>query len=158
MVSNGNTPSILTDRWDPINGSTEEADLPPYWSPCVLKVVKQYLADSTKTSTVRARLSTDVPHIRQSLRFDAHWGCGYRNGLMVISALMLQSSEYRTAFGRERNGADPGVRRIQAWLEEAWEAGFDRDGCAQLKGKALGERKWVGPTDLYAMFSFKGIP
>lgn len=76
---------------------------------------------------------------------------------MCISALVYNRA-YREVFSRENNGAEPGVRRVQGWIEEAWNAGYDKEGAAQLSGKVLGTRKWIGPTDLYAMFSFLGIP
>lgn len=41
---------------------------------------------------------------------------------------------------------DPGVRAIQAWIEEAWRAGFDLAGKEQLKGKLVGTKKWIGTT------------
>lgn len=76
---------------------------------------------------------------------------------MCISAL-LRSQAYQAVFSREKNGAEPGVRRIQGWIEEAWSAGFDAEGSGQFRGRILGTRKWIGPTDLYAMFSYLGVP
>lgn len=76
---------------------------------------------------------------------------------MCISSL-LPTRAYQEVFSREKNGAEPGVRRIQGWIEEAWNAGFDREGSVQLHGTILGTRKWIGPTDLYAMFSYLGVP
>ena len=86
------------------------------------------------------------------------WGCGYRNALMALSSLLAACPEYRPAFSRDRNGADPGVRRLQGWIEEAWGAGHDPPGRAHFRGKVLGTRKWIGTSDLYAMYTYKGIP
>lgn len=77
---------------------------------------------------------------------------------MAISPLIASKDEYRAVFDRDANGAEPGVRRIQGWIEEGWQAGFDEDGREQLKGRVLGTRKWIGSSDLYAFFTFKGVP
>ena len=77
---------------------------------------------------------------------------------MALSSLLICQPAYRGLFSRGVSGADPGVRRLQGWIEEAWGNGYDADGRRQLKGKVLGTRKWIGTSDLYAMFSFKGIP
>jgi hypothetical protein len=77
---------------------------------------------------------------------------------MLISALMVHDSSHRRLFERDVQGADPGVRRVQGWIEEAWGAGYDREGCGQLRGKVLGTRKWIGTSDLYSMFSYLGVP
>ena len=88
------------------------------------------------------------------------WGCGYRNAQMVMDALLQFPfrPEYRDVFDAEKNGSEPGLRRIQGWIEEAWGEGFDPGGRQHFRGKLLGTRKWIGPTDMYAMFSYKGIP
>lgn len=56
----------------------------------------------------------------------------------------------------------PGVRNLQQWVEDAWKAGehnivdpllfslltdhkgFDPEGAAELKGKLVGTKKWIG--------------
>lgn len=102
------------------------------------------------------------------------WGCGYRNALMAITSLVQAKPAYRQAFSKNENGSEPGVRRIQGWIEEAWSCGYDPEGKKHFKGKMLGSKKWIGTSggsvlrtlgwkvadgaDLYAMFSYKGIP
>lgn len=91
------------------------------------------------------------------------WGCGYRNAMMLVSALqLLPLSPYSSHF------QEPGVRPIQGWVEKAWRAGYDPEGKEQLKGKLVGTSKWIGTTgetavccadpDLYAMFTSLGVP
>lgn len=77
---------------------------------------------------------------------------------MLISSILLHSPSLAPLFSRENNGADPGVRRLQGWLDEAWANGFDPVGKAHFSGKVLGGRKWIGTGDLYAFFSYKGVP
>jgi hypothetical protein len=77
---------------------------------------------------------------------DAGWGCGYRNALMALSSILLSSPSYRPLFARDTNGSDPGVRRAQGWLQEAWGGGWDAEGKAHFKGKVLGTRKWIGTS------------
>nr|XP_018260977.1 uncharacterized protein I303_06694 [Kwoniella dejecticola CBS 10117]OBR83135.1 hypothetical protein I303_06694 [Kwoniella dejecticola CBS 10117] len=142
--------------WDPIHGPIKE--IPSNFSPGVIPVLAQTLRKaSQKGITRRAVLCRDITHIKGIWKFDMGWGCGYRNCLMSLSSL-LSIPTYQTIFDRQSNGAQPGVRRVQGWIREAWEEGFDPEGRKQLKGKILGTRKWIGPSDLYAMFSYKGIP
>jgi hypothetical protein len=39
---------------------------------------------------------------------------------------------------------------IQRWIEAAWAAGFDREGCHQLGGKLYGKSTWIGATEVRA--------
>ncbi|WWC91618.1 uncharacterized protein L201_006564 [Kwoniella dendrophila CBS 6074] len=142
--------------WDPIYGST--TDIPSNFSPGVIPILAQTLRTASHQGITRqAVLCRDVVHIKGIWRFDMGWGCGYRNALMSLSSI-LSVSEYQPIFDRQSNGSDPGVRRVQGWIQEAWEAGHDPEGKRQLKGKILGTKKWIGPSDLYAMFTYKGIP
>ena len=65
---------------------------------------------------------------------------------MILSSLIVSNSVYRQLFSRDCNGAEPGVRRVQGWIQEAWASGFDEEGREQLKGKVLGTRKWIGTS------------
>ncbi|WVW86075.1 hypothetical protein I302_108114 [Kwoniella bestiolae CBS 10118] len=142
--------------WDPLDGST--SDITSNFSPGVIPILAQTLRTSSHHGTTRrAVLCRDVTHIKGIWKFDMGWGCGYRNALMSISSL-LSVPTYQSIFDRQNNGAEPGVRRVQGWIQEAWEEGHDPEGRRQLKGKVLGTRKWIGPSDLYAMFTYKGIP
>jgi len=58
-------------------------------------------------------------------------------------ATMQASNMYTSVFA---NRADPGVRTIQHWIEEAWRAGFDVAGRDQLRGKVVGTQRWIGTT------------
>ncbi|WVQ67080.1 uncharacterized protein L199_005274 [Kwoniella botswanensis] len=142
--------------WDPISGST--ADIPSNFSPGVIPILAQTLRKASHHGITRqAVLCRDITHIKGIWKFDMGWGCGYRNALMSISSL-LSIPTYQPIFDRQNNGAELGVRRVQGWIQEAWEEGYDPEGKKQLKGKILGTRKWIGPSDLYAMFTYKGIP
>ncbi|KAL7418476.1 hypothetical protein Q5752_006934 [Cryptotrichosporon argae] len=143
--------------WDPVDGHA--ADVPANYAPGLLPVIREALdASITRGYTRSAVVARDTVHTKSAWGFDIAWGCGYRNALMALSALILAQPAYRPIFSREKNGADPGVRRVQGWIEEAWAAGFDEEGKTQLKGQVLGSRKWIGTTDLYAMFTCLGVP
>ncbi|EIW71780.1 hypothetical protein TREMEDRAFT_67959 [Tremella mesenterica DSM 1558] len=148
------------DRWwDPIQAIVKDNNLPANFSPGLMPVLDQLLKKSVAEGyTKSAVLCSDTVHIKGAWGFDMAWGCGYRNALMSISALLISRPAYRPVFSKEANGAEPGVRRIQGWIEEAWEEGYDRQGAEHFKGKLLGSRKWIGTSDLYAMFTSKGIP
>lgn len=148
------------DRWwDPIDGPLNRSDILSNYSPGIIPVLAQILTSAVHQRITRsAVLSRPLVHIKGAWDFDMGWGCGYRNALMALSALLVSQPAYRLLFSREIIGSDPGVRRIQGWIEEGWGNGYDRVGRGQLKGKVLGTRKWIGTSDLYAMFSARGIP
>ncbi|WVF73112.1 hypothetical protein IAT40_007931 [Kwoniella sp. CBS 6097] len=131
--------------WDPIKGSQE--DVPQNFSPGVIPTLAQVFRTSAHQGTTRrAVLCRDVVHVKGIWKFDMGWGCGYRNAQMAITSL-LSIKAYQPIFDMVNNGSEPGVRRIQGWIQEAWDEGYDKEGCKQLKGKILGTRKWIGPSD-----------
>jgi hypothetical protein len=76
---------------------------------------------------------------------------------MLISSLSQHNNHYRQAFSRDATGVQPGVRSIQKWMTEAWDAGFDPEGEKHFGGKIKGSREWVGTADVAAMMLNKGI-
>jgi hypothetical protein len=65
---------------------------------------------------------------------------------MALTALLQFKPAYRQPFSEKDNGSNPGVRRIQGWIEEAWMNGFDPHGKKYFKGTLLGRRKWIGTS------------
>ncbi|KAJ3884674.1 hypothetical protein GG344DRAFT_7451, partial [Lentinula edodes] len=53
----------------------------------------------------------------------------------------------------------PGMRNLQAWVEEAWNSGFDSDveGRVQLQ-RLVDMNKWIGTSYICAAFLSRGIP
>jgi hypothetical protein len=51
----------------------------------------------------------------------------------------------------------PSVTKIQQLIENAWQNGFDLLGKAQLGGTLKNTSKWIGASDVCAMFSFLKI-
>ena len=45
---------------------------------------------------------------------------------------------------------------LQAWLEVAWQAGFDPGGAAMFGSAVQGTRKWIGTTEAAAMLRYFG--
>lgn len=87
---------------------------------------------------------------------DKGWGCGYRNCQMLASHLLLRGSPYSEAlFGGV--GYIPDVPSLQAWLECAWDNGFDRLGKYSLEGSVQGSRKWVGAKDIGTILRQFGV-
>ena len=68
---------------------------------------------------------------------------------MAITALLQAKPSYRPPFSENDNGSNPGVRRIQGWIEEAWMNDFDPHGKKHFKGTLLGRRKWIGTSGMY---------
>jgi hypothetical protein len=70
---------------------------------------------------------------------------------LQASYLLRRSATFKQAlFGG--SGALPNVPSLQAWLECAWQAGFDPQGAEQLGHKVQGTRKWIGTTEAAALF------
>ena len=47
----------------------------------------------------------------------------------------------------------PSIPRLQLLIEDAWNRGFDAQGRDQLSGKVHNTRKWIGATEVVAVFS-----
>jgi hypothetical protein len=45
---------------------------------------------------------------------------------------------------------------LQAWLEAAWQAGFDPGGAAMLGAAVQCTRKWIGTTEAAALLRYFG--
>ncbi|KIL69587.1 hypothetical protein M378DRAFT_7433 [Amanita muscaria Koide BX008] len=138
------------------NGQEERP--PPNSTPGLVSLLKKALCKShSRGSTYRAALChSSTVHVRRDV-WDSNWGCGYRNYLMVCSALLCQQAQpeyYPLIINGSRT---PGVRSLQRLIQEAWEAGFDQEGQQELK-QLVGTSKWIGTSDLYVAFSYCGIP
>jgi hypothetical protein len=46
----------------------------------------------------------------------------------------------------------PSISKIQSLIENAWIKGFDLEGKSQLGGNLLNTTKWIGASDIAAMF------
>eukprot|EP00057_Strongylocentrotus_purpuratus_P001957 XP_003723558.1 PREDICTED: zinc finger with UFM1-specific peptidase domain protein [Strongylocentrotus purpuratus] len=97
-----------------------------------------------------ARLSYNLDHFSSSMG-DSGWGCGYRNIQMMLSALVEEPRFRQVVFNGRKD--IPSIPRIQLLIEDAWSKGFDAQGRDQLKGKVHNTRKWIGATEVVAMFS-----
>ena len=51
----------------------------------------------------------------------------------------------------------PSITKIQELIETAWNNGFDIEGKTQLGGKLKNTAKWIGATDVSALFSWLKI-
>ncbi|XP_041462454.1 zinc finger-containing ubiquitin peptidase 1-like [Lytechinus variegatus] len=97
-----------------------------------------------------ARLSLNLDHFSSSMG-DSGWGCGYRNIQMMLSALVEDPQFKQVVFNGRKD--IPSIPRIQLLIEDAWSKGFDAQGRDQLNGKVHNTRKWIGATEVVAMFS-----
>ncbi|GLI65824.1 hypothetical protein VaNZ11_009453, partial [Volvox africanus] len=107
------------------------------------------------TLSYQAFLCGPLQHF-SATALDRGWGCGWRNIQMLSSALLVRDKTLRTAmYGGA--GYVPDIPSLQAWLESAWAAGFDRLGCESLGGRIQGERKWIGATEAAALLRSFGV-
>ncbi|XP_066289693.1 zinc finger-containing ubiquitin peptidase 1-like isoform X2 [Branchiostoma lanceolatum] len=102
----------------------------------------------------QAFLATSVDHFSSSWG-DKGWGCGYRNIQMMLSSL-FRDPAYRDVLVKTISFM-PSIPKIQQMIEEAWSRGFDREGSEQLGGKLRNTRKWIGATEVAALFSSLGV-
>ena len=103
--------------------------------------------------------------------FDKDWGCGYRNAQMLLSHLLARRREssicsHSSTQGPSRPycsrlfagaGSVPSVKTLQSLIEEAWASGFDAPGAAQLGGRLLGTRTWIGATEVAVLLRSQGV-
>ncbi|KAL1687316.1 peptidase family C78-domain-containing protein [Schizophyllum commune] len=131
---------------------------PSSFTPGVIPLLKRALRRSIdRGKTQRAVVCHHrAIHVSNEM-FDRTWGCGYRNFLMACAILMVQEKQPAYAALLQRPWVPPSVRNLQRWIEEAWAAGFDREGAQQLK-KLVGTGKWIGTADLWVAFACRGIP
>ncbi|KAH6918798.1 peptidase family C78-domain-containing protein [Coprinopsis sp. MPI-PUGE-AT-0042] len=117
---------------------------------------KSLLASHGRGELRKAALCySEAVYIQHEL-WDTGWGCGYRNFLMACACLMAHPLQ-PMYFPLLDTPTPPSIRNLQAWIEDAWNRGFDPEGREQLK-KLVGSRKWIGTSDLYTAFSSRGIP
>ena len=53
----------------------------------------------------------------------------------------------------EDNNNMPSVYKLQKLIENAWELGFDAIGREQFGGNLVDTVKWIGASDIAALFS-----
>mmetsp|Transcript_4892 Transcript_4892/g.7454 ORF Transcript_4892/g.7454 Transcript_4892/m.7454 type:complete len:444 (+) Transcript_4892:44-1375(+) len=100
--------------------------------------------------------SSYCPHISQKgVVMGGEWSCGYRNIQMLCHTLINIPAYRDTLFNG--SGDVPDVHGIQAWIEQAWGAGFDTEGCLQLGGSLLGSSKWIGATECAALLRYMRV-
>ncbi|KAJ3815746.1 peptidase family C78-domain-containing protein [Lentinula lateritia] len=130
---------------------------PKNFIPGLIPVLKKALLQShAKGTTIRAVLCYEGAVYISRQMWDASWGCGYRNFLMSCSALMDQPYQ-PMYFPLLDKPISPGIRNLQAWIEEAWNSGFDVEGRVQLK-RLVDTNKWIGTSDICAAFLSRGVP
>jgi len=82
-----------------------------------------------------------------------HWQCGYVNSQFLFSALICDSPQYKCVLGSEI----PSVEALQVLIDNAHAGGFDSAALAHL-GQLSGTSKWIGATEIVALFRSFGIP
>lgn len=143
--------SILEDGID---------DVPKNFTPGLIPILETLFnaAVREKVSKGAVLCRSGVCHIQSVFGFDAGWGCGYRNFQMALTSL---ESEELPGFPSTTIASGtkdkPRVRTIQAWMKEAWDAGYDPQGLKDFKGSIVGTKKWIGTADLYALAASRGI-
>lgn len=51
----------------------------------------------------------------------------------------------------------PTICQFQEIIEKAWAQGYDPDGAEHFNKKLVGSRKWIGTTEIFAVFTFLGV-
>ncbi|KAF5386831.1 hypothetical protein D9615_001679 [Tricholomella constricta] len=130
---------------------------PSNYTPGLIPLLKKALSTSHANDTTR-RAALCYQHSVHVSRgsWDKSWGCGYRNFLMVCTALMEQKIQPKYV-ALLTKPVSPGIRNLQVWIEDAWKAGFDKEGAKQLKN-LVHTKRWIGTADLWVAFIYRGIP
>eukprot|EP00045_Choanoeca_perplexa_P009887 m.98006 g.98006 ORF g.98006 m.98006 type:complete len:400 (-) comp15064_c0_seq1:61-1260(-) len=103
---------------------------------------------------VRAIVCQNVKHYQQQGN-GRRYTCGYRNTQMLLSHLLHQDMYKARLFNG--SGVMPSLSSLQRMLEDAWKAGFDAVGAAQLNHHVVGTDKWIGASDVAALLRCQGI-
>lgn len=111
----------------------------------------QSIRSAPLTGAIAKRYTcTSCDHFSSSF-IDSGYGCGYRNTQMLLSSLREDAS-FRSVLFNNGNMSMPSIFKIQDLIESAWSKGFDQIGRSQLGGKLKNTAKWIGSTDIAAMF------
>ncbi|KAH9030674.1 DUF1671-domain-containing protein, partial [Lactarius pseudohatsudake] len=122
-----------------------DSEPPSNHSPDLIPLLRKTLLDSVQKGATRRAI------------WDAGWGCGHRNFMMLCAALMDQPTQaaYSSLLSAH---TPPSVNSLKVLIEEAWGHGFDPEGAEGFKGKLVGRKKWIGTAELYVAFTYRGIP
>jgi hypothetical protein len=90
-----------------------------------------------------------------STAYDQGFGCGWRNLQVQVSHLLSTYPQSSPLCGGV--GWVPDISSLQAWLECAWEEGFDPPGAEQLEHSVQGSRKWIGTTEVAVVLRYFGM-
>jgi len=69
---------------------------------------------------------------------------------------LIASNTGRNLSGWELNRVSVCAAAVQAWLEVAWQAGFDPVGATMFGNKVQCSRKWLGASDAAALMRYFG--
>ncbi|XP_066923097.1 zinc finger-containing ubiquitin peptidase 1-like [Clytia hemisphaerica] len=121
-----------------------------------ITVLTNYYQSGNIKGISQVHLSSDTNHYAADVS-DNGWGCGYRNTQMLLSSLLLNPL-YKDHIEQKLGMLTlPSVPKIQSCIEEAWKEGFDQSGKEQLGGKLSKTKKWIGTTEVAALFRWMNI-
>lgn len=119
---------------------------------CSRGVIELIKSVPLNKSHIRRILCTNCSHYASGF-IDSGYGCGYRNTQMILSSIR-EDPAFSDALFNNNNKNMPSITKIQQMIENAWNSGFDLDGKTQLGGSLRNTAKWIGASDVCAMFSF----
>jgi L-lysine 2,3-aminomutase len=117
---------------------------------CTIDLANTLRMIPTGKSITHRIMCTRASHYASGF-IDSGYGCGYRNAQMLLSSIREDPALRDVLF----NGGQthmPSITKIQELIEAAWAKGFDLMGKNQLGGKLKNSAKWIGASDLAAMF------
>ncbi|CAF0758124.1 unnamed protein product [Brachionus calyciflorus] len=110
----------------------------------IIEIIEQFPLGKNTTS----RYLSSKCSLFTSGFIDKSYGCGFRNTQMLLSCIREDPKLKEVIFNN---------RKIQQIIEKAWAHDFDIMGKNQLGGVLYNTTKWIGASDVAAMFSFLGI-
>ncbi|XP_071955252.1 zinc finger-containing ubiquitin peptidase 1-like [Antedon mediterranea] len=115
----------------------------------VVKLYQYYCKGVDGVPSVR--LCADQTSHYGSSPGDKGWGCGYKNIQILMTAMCNDPRFKKSVFNDSTNM--PSISKIQHLIEKAWSEGYDPQGKEQLGGKLCNTRKWIGATEVVALFT-----
>ena len=121
----------------------------------VIPLLDKALHQQQLAHNIEYRLVTDMPHITQKGSEGYNWACGFRNLQMICMSLMTNPLYKPLLF--DGTGRVPTVQGLQAYIERAWDAGFDAHGQAEFPHGLIGGEQWIGTTEVCTLLRYFGL-
>ncbi|KAK1230278.1 hypothetical protein PQX77_006636 [Marasmius sp. AFHP31] len=133
---------------------------PVNFTPGMVTLLRKALTDVLANGGIKRAVlcSEDTVYVNRMI-WDLNWGKCYRLFTMLCTALIGARHRHQNKYRKLlMNPTSPGVRNLQNWIENAWENGYDEEGCELLQESLINTSKLLSLPDLWAAFVSRRLP